>query len=521
MSVLRVKDPTTGDWLEIQTIKGDRGPQGPKGDKGDPGQNGTATDAQVAAWLDEHPEATTTVQDGSITKAKLHSDLVEEMLTKNELVYVTPEMFEAYRTSENDDYAVITACLSYAISNNVPVRGFGRYTISRGIELECDDMDIFINILTIASASTDAVVKLTGYRNKIRINRINAYNIRVIGFWLYGKNSHWSEFNTIHLPCIYAGNDAVFVSAESNSAYACENIFHVQSINSGYENCIHIVSGYGENAFYGGGGHVSCPSGWAIKLTSSGGNKFYDFALEGHVRSGIYLDNSSANFISGFRIAELRNQKTPTSGDVGTVAKFIGCSNSNRFECAEGMNMVDIDVTEAKSNDELTVEEIETAYSINVFNVNGVRGCGYNWSDGIGYYALYGKELIVLRNKKIAVPVGIMQTDVDGNIAYGVDEGRDILFNWFTMKTDATITLCDSYCPIGFNEIYIDQTDGKATVYKNGSVIFNGANFGNGIYKLICFCDTKNNVYNSIGIHSDHGAAFYDGENEVWKVISE
>lgn len=33
--------------------------------------NGTATDAQVAAWLEAHPEATTTVQDNSITDAKL------------------------------------------------------------------------------------------------------------------------------------------------------------------------------------------------------------------------------------------------------------------------------------------------------------------------------------------------------------------------------------------------------------------------------------------------------------------
>ena len=29
----------------------------------------------VSDWLDDHPEATTTVQDGSITKAKLNSDL--------------------------------------------------------------------------------------------------------------------------------------------------------------------------------------------------------------------------------------------------------------------------------------------------------------------------------------------------------------------------------------------------------------------------------------------------------------
>lgn len=37
--------------------------------------NGTATDEQVAAWLDDHPEATTTVQDGSITTAKLANDV--------------------------------------------------------------------------------------------------------------------------------------------------------------------------------------------------------------------------------------------------------------------------------------------------------------------------------------------------------------------------------------------------------------------------------------------------------------
>lgn len=33
-------------------------------------ENGTATDAQVSAWLDEHPEATTTVEDGSVTPRK-------------------------------------------------------------------------------------------------------------------------------------------------------------------------------------------------------------------------------------------------------------------------------------------------------------------------------------------------------------------------------------------------------------------------------------------------------------------
>lgn len=54
-----------------------------KGQDGQDGQDGTATDAQVEtyveAWLDEHPEATTTVQDGSITKVKLSEDVLSEV----------------------------------------------------------------------------------------------------------------------------------------------------------------------------------------------------------------------------------------------------------------------------------------------------------------------------------------------------------------------------------------------------------------------------------------------------------
>lgn len=36
-----------------------------------------AIESAVANWLEDHPEATTTVEDGSITKAKLDSDLQE------------------------------------------------------------------------------------------------------------------------------------------------------------------------------------------------------------------------------------------------------------------------------------------------------------------------------------------------------------------------------------------------------------------------------------------------------------
>lgn len=82
---------TEEEWLA--GLKGEAGPQGekgetgatgakgdtgPKGDTGAPGPRGepgeNATDAQVSSavdtWLTEHPEATTTVQDGTVTPEK-------------------------------------------------------------------------------------------------------------------------------------------------------------------------------------------------------------------------------------------------------------------------------------------------------------------------------------------------------------------------------------------------------------------------------------------------------------------
>ena len=69
---------------------------------------GRPTDEQaqnaVDNWLDEHPEATTTVQDGSITEAKLATALKPKVLKD----YVTPEMFGAVGDGETDDTSAVT-----------------------------------------------------------------------------------------------------------------------------------------------------------------------------------------------------------------------------------------------------------------------------------------------------------------------------------------------------------------------------------------------------------------------------
>lgn len=56
-------------------------------------------DTAVNDWLDDHPEATTTVQDGSLTEAKLTDATQLKVLND----YVTPEMFGAIGDGTTDD----------------------------------------------------------------------------------------------------------------------------------------------------------------------------------------------------------------------------------------------------------------------------------------------------------------------------------------------------------------------------------------------------------------------------------
>ena len=66
------------------------------------------TETAITNWLDGHPEATTTVQDGSLTENKFTEDLRNHTIKD----YVTPEMFGAVGDGTTDDVLAIESAIN-------------------------------------------------------------------------------------------------------------------------------------------------------------------------------------------------------------------------------------------------------------------------------------------------------------------------------------------------------------------------------------------------------------------------
>ena len=92
---------------------------------------------QVDTWLAKHPEATTTVQDGAITKAKIQPDLYPRL----ENPFLTPQMFGCVCDGSTDDTAGFQACINSAANQRLPVMISGSMyingtiTVPRGVSV--------------------------------------------------------------------------------------------------------------------------------------------------------------------------------------------------------------------------------------------------------------------------------------------------------------------------------------------------------------------------------------------------
>lgn len=85
----------------------------------------------VSNWLDEHPEATTTVEDGSLTLPKFK---------EGELPFVTPEQFGAKGDGVTDDTAAWQSAVDsgYSVRAMSPAYKCGQIVVTKNITIDCN-----------------------------------------------------------------------------------------------------------------------------------------------------------------------------------------------------------------------------------------------------------------------------------------------------------------------------------------------------------------------------------------------
>lgn len=114
-------------------------------------------------WLDEHPEATTTVQDGSLTEAKFTDELKLYSIKD----YVTPQMFGAKGDGVTDDTVAIKTAITYLGDFGTLFFPKGSYliseslTISTAITLKGDGIDISNICAASAGEYTEYLINFT------------------------------------------------------------------------------------------------------------------------------------------------------------------------------------------------------------------------------------------------------------------------------------------------------------------------------------------------------------------------
>ena len=128
---------------------------------------------QVNTWLDEHPEATTTVQDDSLDVEKL-TDIAKLQVIKD---YITPQMFGAVGDGVTNDTAAIQAAID---ENNGATIVFpdGIYNISAPISM--------VNNYCCLELSSNAMIKaVAAMDNMLYFSRTAEMNKQYIkgGWW--------------------------------------------------------------------------------------------------------------------------------------------------------------------------------------------------------------------------------------------------------------------------------------------------------------------------------------------------
>ena len=271
----------------------------------------------VENWLDEHPEATTSVEDGSITEPKLADSLKLKVIKD----YATPEMFGAKGDGVNDD----TTAVQSAINSGKPVwLNEGKTYLVGPIDID-SAVVIYGNRAVLKQKDVDQayVLKVNSQFNSIKnlsiagqstdYNELDSNNSAGIIFTIMGsKNVFELLFIYNFKYCIYStGNsfwDNIFVRCQFN-----KSIYAVYAEHTALSIVFYTCSYNDAKTYFRiNGGGVTCVA--------------CNFGNSNNTQLGIFdADCRSILFVNcNFEEATIKNYYIRSTISVGKI-KFSGC----------------------------------------------------------------------------------------------------------------------------------------------------------------------------------------------------
>lgn len=189
----------------------------------------TIINSAVDDWLDNHPEATTTVQDGSLTDAKF-SNVLKLQTIKD---YVTPEMYGAVGDGVTDDSNAIVS----AISSGKPVILTQNYLISYTIEISGNTIFKCFGTIIYGGDRDKPAIKLTGQYNDVSINIL----VDVLSYAAANYDGGWHG---------WTNDDYAGVTLE-NSRYSKINVNKIVNFTCGIKITSNSIAGNFNNVISG------------------------------------------------------------------------------------------------------------------------------------------------------------------------------------------------------------------------------------------------------------------------------
>lgn len=363
-NTLKVRDDNTGEYVPIQAYNA-------------PGV--------IEDWLDNHPEATTTVQDESLTYKKL---------VTGTLGYVTPEMFGAVGDGVTDDTQFIQNAVTFAGNNNLLIVFDKKYVISNII-----DVGLVFNAQGLNNASIKQTTSDRAIFYSEHVDKFNLSNLQLEGLGTDYTNANHTGVNTA---CgVYVNgstessdisiNDCQFIKFGFSSLYLkyCNNVTcsgnyfellgsDVIKSNDNYNFAIRAINGtknlkISNNIFSGGAIHISVGSindaSREIENISITNNRFENV----YGQHSIYLQDGRNIVIANNVFSKIQLNAIKLQSDVNTkdFSEIIISSNT-----CESLSDWAINITIASA-------DVNTLYDIVVSGNTCVGGINLFSADNV------------------------------------------------------------------------------------------------------------------------------------------